>query len=70
MPQYFFDIINGHRLSDPSGVSCKDDEQARVQASAIAKQIAIEVPASVMHRRVSILDINGRHVATIEVGEE
>jgi hypothetical protein len=29
MPRYYFDLGNGDRLADPSGVDCRDDEEAR-----------------------------------------
>jgi hypothetical protein len=28
MPHYFFDIKDGHRLVDPSGLNCKNDTAA------------------------------------------
>jgi hypothetical protein len=41
MPKYFFDIKNGHRLIDPSGLDCRDDQQAMRSATFIARQIAV-----------------------------
>jgi hypothetical protein len=38
MPQYFFDVKKGHRLVDPAGFECVDDQEA----IAIARQIAME----------------------------
>jgi hypothetical protein len=46
MPHYFFDIKNGHRLIDPTGLECRDDQEATAQATAIAAQIALDVPGS------------------------
>jgi hypothetical protein len=69
MPHYFFDVINGHRLSDPAGLDCTNDEHAKIQATKIARQIAVEVPSSIKRRHIAVKDANGRHVASIEVGE-
>lgn len=46
MPRYYFDVKNGHRLVDPLGVHCRDDDEAARQAKAIADQIAKDVPSS------------------------
>ena len=46
MPRYYFDVKNGHRLIDPSGLDCKDDEDASSKADVIAKQIANDAPGS------------------------
>jgi hypothetical protein len=40
MSRYFFDVKNGDRLIDPSGLDCRDDQEARKQAI----QIAMEAP--------------------------
>jgi hypothetical protein len=69
VPRYFFAVVNGHRLPDPSGVECPDDEHARIQAKQIARQIAVEVPTSIQRRHISVTDTGGREIALIEVGE-
>jgi uncharacterized protein DUF6894 len=69
MPTYFFDVVNGHRLADPAGLDCADQEHAKIQAQEIARQIAQEVPTSVQHRRVSVVDQQGREVASIDITE-
>ena len=28
MPRYFFDVKNGHRLIDPAGLDCRNDQEA------------------------------------------
>jgi hypothetical protein len=33
MPRYFFDVKNGHRLIDPAGLDCRDDQEAREPSS-------------------------------------
>jgi hypothetical protein len=54
LSRYFFDVKNGHRLVDPAGLDCRNDKEARDRAVLIARQIALEAPAS-----------NGRHVAVL-----
>ena len=27
MPHYYFDVKNGHRLIDPAGLECRDDQE-------------------------------------------
>lgn len=44
MPRYYFDLKDGHRLVDPSGVDCPNDEAAQKQAKVIAARIAADVP--------------------------
>jgi hypothetical protein len=51
LSRYFFDVKNGHRLVDPAGRAC--------QAVLIARQIAIDAPAS-----------KGRHVAVLNSDRE
>jgi hypothetical protein len=42
--RYFFDVKNGHRLVDPAGLDCSDDEEAISDAQTIARLIARETP--------------------------
>lgn len=67
MPRYFFDVKNGHRLVDPSGVDCPSDKDARRQGEAVAKQIAADAPRSVA-RKVAVVDAEGREVANVPIG--
>ena len=69
MPRYYFEVKNGHRLVDPTGIDCASDEEARQQAQVIASQIAQDVPASTIKRRVTVVDEEGREVTAIPVGE-
>jgi hypothetical protein len=59
MSRYYFDVKNGHRLIDPSGLDCRDDQEARNQAIIIARQIAMDAPKS-----------EGRHVAVLNSDRE
>ncbi len=66
MPRYYFDVKNGHRLIDPAGVDCRDDEAAATQGKVVADQIASDAPSS-MGRRVEVLTEKREKVATIAV---
>ena len=68
MPHYFFDVKNGHRLVDPSGIDCRNDEQATSQAIVIAAQIANDVPAAAGVRHVSILNSEREEIGKVPVG--
>ena len=55
MPQYFFDVTNGHRVIDPAGLKCRDDKGAMAKDNVIADQIASDAPNS-SSRHVAVLD--------------
>ncbi len=61
MPRYFFDVKNGHRLIDPSGLECRDDRDAAQNARMIARQIAEDSPGSVA-RHVAVLNSDRREI--------
>lgn len=56
MPRYYFDVKNGHRLIDPAGLECRDDQDAITQATFIAAQIAMDVPNTSGGRSVAVLN--------------
>jgi hypothetical protein len=68
MPRYHFELINGHRLPDPSGIECASEAEAQEYGRQIAAQIAAEVPSSIAKRHISIIDNDGREIAKLEVG--
>lgn len=67
MPRYFFDIQDGHRLVDPAGRECENDQAAVEKAKIIAVQVSMDKPAVDPTRRISILDSNHKEISTIEV---
>jgi len=67
MPRYFFDITNGHRLSDPSGVVCEDDTDAIIQAEVFAIGVSLYRPGDDPERRVAIINDKGREVGNVPV---
>jgi uncharacterized protein DUF6894 len=70
MPRYFFDIKNGHRLIDPSGLECRDDTEATEQAVVIASQIALDVPAAAGIRNVAIVNSSGEKIGEVPVADD
>lgn len=68
MQRYFFDVTNGHRLADPSGMECRSDQEAISIADSIARRIAAEA-ISAVERWVTVVDSEGREVAKVSVLE-
>jgi hypothetical protein len=67
MPRYFFDVKNGHRLIDPSGLDCQDDQEAITQATFIARQIALDVPDTSGGRSVAVLNSARQEISKVPV---
>jgi hypothetical protein len=70
MARFFFEIVNGHRLPDPTGVDCVDEDEAVEHGKAIAARIAEDVPGNKLKRHVTVVDDSGRKVASVAVGDE
>jgi hypothetical protein len=69
MPRYFFDIKNGHRLIDPAGLDCRDDQEAKAQAIIIAGQIAADASETSGGRTVAILNSEREEIGKVPVQE-
>jgi hypothetical protein len=65
--RYFFDIKNGHRLVDPSGLDCSDDDDAIAKAKVIALQISEETSRAEGQRRIAVLDSERQEVSKVPV---
>jgi hypothetical protein len=66
VPHYFFDVKNGQRLVDPSGVDCRDDHEAIKAGLIIAQQIAADAPSG-QPRRVAVLNSDRQEVGQVPV---
>jgi hypothetical protein len=66
MPRYFFDVIDGHRLPDPAGLECRDDEEATAHARTIAHQIATDAPTS-SQRHIVVINDDREEVGAVPV---
>jgi hypothetical protein len=69
MPRYFFDIKNGHRLIDPEGLDCRDDQQAKDQAVVIARQIAADAPETSGGRKIAVLNSQREEIGRVPVNQ-
>jgi hypothetical protein len=67
MSRYFFDIKNGHRLIDPAGLDCREDQEAKIHARIIARQIAMDAPGSIQRRHVAVLDEDRQEIGKVPV---
>jgi hypothetical protein len=59
MPHYYFDIFDikdGHRLLDPSGLDFKNDDAAIAKAKVIAIGVSLDKPAVDPKRHIAVLD--------------
>ena len=56
MPHYYFDIKDGHRLVDPSGLNFKDDADAIAKAEVIAIGVSLDKPAVDPERHIAVLN--------------
>ena len=69
MPRYFFDVKNGHRLVDPSGLDCRNDQEAIKNAIVIARKIAEDAPPT-GPRHVSVLNSDRQEVSKVPINKE
>jgi hypothetical protein len=67
MPHYYFDIKDGHRLVDPSGLNCKTDDDAIARASAIAIMVSIDTPAIDPKRHIAVLNGSRKEIFRVAV---
>ena len=67
MPKYYFDLVDGSRLVDPSGLNCRDDRDANAKAKIIAKHIEAEIPTAPVQRHVEVLNEDRNKVAKVPV---
>jgi hypothetical protein len=66
MPRYFFDVTNGHRQIDPTGLDCKDDNEALSTAKIIARQIQVAGPSSPW-RKLAVVNSEGQEVGHVVI---
>jgi hypothetical protein len=67
MPRYFFDVEDGHRLFDPSGFVCEDDNDALTKAMVLAIGVSLDKPEDDPKRRIAIINDNGREIGNVPV---
>ena len=66
MPMFYFQIVDGQKIKDPTGLELKTRKEAEQAAENIARQIAIDVgPTSA--RKVVVVTEEGDKVYTAPV---
>jgi hypothetical protein len=64
MPQYFFDVINGHQVLDRRGLNLRDAAAASTEAHHVASSLAL------LQRGLGGRAAGGRVVVVDEHGDE
>jgi uncharacterized protein DUF6894 len=67
MPRYFFDIKDGRRIVDPSGLDCLDDTDAISKGETMARQIEAVGSVDMDPRHVVVIDAEGQQIGKIAV---
>jgi hypothetical protein len=67
MPRYFFDIKDGHRLVDPSGLNFKNDDDAIARAKVIAIGVSLDKPAVDPARHIAVINDVGQEIFKVPV---
>lgn len=67
MPRYHFELTNGHRLPDPTGLECDSDKDASAKADIIARQIADEMNSTGSGRCVRVFADDGTEIYKVQV---
>ena len=67
MPHYYFDIKDGHRLVDPSGLNFKDDDDAIAKAEVIAIGISLDKPAVDQVRHIAVLNDSREEIFRVPI---
>jgi hypothetical protein len=67
MPHYYFDIKDGHRLVDPSGLDFKNDDAAIAKAKVIAIAVSLDKPAVDPERRIAVLNGSREEIFSLPV---
>jgi hypothetical protein len=67
MPHYYFDIRDGHRLVDPSGMNFKNDDNAIAKAEVIAIGVSLDKPAVDPERHIAVLNGSREEIFRVPV---
>ena len=70
MAKYYFDVRNGHRLIDPSGLDCESDKDAMTKAKVIAKQIAGDIPNPSTPRKIAVMDSDRQEIDHVDISDD
>jgi hypothetical protein len=67
MPHYYFDIRDGHRLVDRSGMNFKNDDDAIAKAEVIAIGVSLDKPAVDPERHIAVLNGSREEIFRVPV---
>jgi hypothetical protein len=67
MPHYYFDIKDGHKLVDPSGLNFKNDDDAIAKANVIAIGVSLDEPAVDPKRHIAVLNDSRKEIFRVPV---
>jgi hypothetical protein len=67
MPHYYFDIKDGHRLVDPSGLNFKNHHDALAKAEVIAIGVSLDKPAVDPERHIAVLNDSREEIFRVPV---
>ena len=67
MPHYYFDIKDGHRFVDPSGLDCENDNDAMEKARVIAIGVSLDKPAVAPERHIAVINDAGQEISKVAV---
>jgi hypothetical protein len=67
MPHYYFDIRDGRRLVDPSGMNFKNDDDALAKAEVIAVGVSLDRPAVDPERHIAVLNGSREEIFRVPV---
>ena len=67
MPRYFFDIRDGHRLVDRSGLNFRNDDDAIARANVIAIGVSLDKPAVDPERHIAVMNDEGQEIFKVPV---
>jgi hypothetical protein len=67
MPHYYFDIRDGHRLVDPSGLDFKNDDAAIAKTKVIAIGVSLDKPAVDPERCIAVLNESREQIFSVPV---
>jgi hypothetical protein len=70
MPHYYFDIKDGHRLVDPSGLNFKHDDDALAKAEVIVIGVSLDKPAVDPERHIAVLNGSREKIFRVPVYSE
>ena len=67
MPHHYFDIKDGHRLVDPSGLNFKNDDDALAKAEVVAIGVSLDKPAVDAERHIAVLNDSREEIFRVPV---